>query len=134
MLSLFWEHKQQSYTLNDAKTLFAHVLCCIQLKKKFFSLRLRSGLRLGSKYFSYASGFRSQHQASALYPAGVTMQLFKTVGIIACSTHPEWLNGNRSPQWEIIAFTGTYGPQPLSGYKSVYLNISWRGQQNRIER
>lgn len=68
--------------------------------------------------------FRSQHQALALYPARVTMQLFKSVGIIACSRHPEWLNGNRSPQWEIIAFTGTYGPQPLSGYKSVYRNIS----------
>ena len=79
-------------------------------------------------------GFRSQHEASALYPARVTMQLFKSVGIIACSRHTEWLNGNRSPQWEIIAFTGTYGPQPLSGYKSVYRNISWRGKQNRIQR
>lgn len=61
------------------------------------------------------------------------MKLLKSVGIPACSTHSEWLNGNRIPSWEIIAFTGTYGPQTMCD-KSVYLNISERKKQNRIER
>lgn len=91
---LSWEHKQQSSTLDHARTPFARVLCCIQLKKKFFSLR--SGFRLSSKYFSYTLGSKSQHQASVLYPAGVTMQLFQSVGIVACATRPEWLKGTEA--------------------------------------
>lgn len=83
----------------------------VALKKKFFSLTLRSGIRLGPKYSSYALG---SGLSISTVSSWVTVQFPKTVCLIAHSTHAERLNGNRRSQWEITAFTETYGPQPPS--------------------
>lgn len=111
VLLLFCEHKQQSSALDHTSTLIANALCYIQLKKTFFSLTLRPGIRLGSKYLSYALGSGLGISAVSSW---VAMQFLKSVCLTAHSTHTQQLNGNRRPQWEITTFTGTYGPQPLS--------------------
>lgn len=80
-------------------------------KTTFFSLTLRPGIRLGSKYLSYALGSGLSISAVSSW---VAMQFLKSVCLTAHSTHTQQLNRNRRPQWEITTFTGTYGPQPLS--------------------